>query len=60
VKIPKGGKEDLGKLINNICEETGRCQVCWERRVLIFFFPCCDEHYVSVRQEESVGIEGHC
>jgi hypothetical protein len=26
----------------------------------IDFFPCCYEHYVSVRQEESVGIEGYC
>jgi hypothetical protein len=31
-KSPKEGK-DLGKkkLINSICEEAGRCQVCWER-----------------------------
>ena len=26
-----GEKKDLRKLINNIFEEVGRCQVCWER-----------------------------
>jgi hypothetical protein len=26
-KFPREGK-DLGKFINNICEEVGRCQVC--------------------------------
>ena len=25
----KGGKKTREKLINNICEEAGRCQVCW-------------------------------
>ena len=56
-KFPREGK-DLGKLINSICEEARCCQVCWERRLLIFL--CCYEHYwVSVRQEESVGIEGN-
>jgi hypothetical protein len=28
-KFPREGK-DLGKLINSICEEAGRCQVCWK------------------------------
>jgi len=34
-KFPREGK-DLGKLINSICEEAGRCQVCWENRLLFF------------------------
>jgi hypothetical protein len=32
VKIPKRGKRPgQKKWINSICEEAGRCQVCWER-----------------------------
>jgi hypothetical protein len=27
-KFPREGKKDLGKLINSICEEARRCQVC--------------------------------
>jgi hypothetical protein len=27
-KSPKGGKKTWAKLINSICEEAGRCQVC--------------------------------
>jgi hypothetical protein len=30
-KSPKEGKRPGQKLINSICEEAGRCQVCWER-----------------------------
>ena len=30
-KIPKGGKKTGEKLINSICEEAGRCQVCGEK-----------------------------
>ena len=36
----QGREKDLGEKrlwINSICEEAGRCQVCWERRLLIFF-----------------------
>jgi hypothetical protein len=36
VKIPKGGKKTWAKLINSICEEAGRCQVCGEKSLQTF------------------------
>ena len=52
VKIHKGGKRPGQKWINSICEEAGRCQVCWERISELF---CCYEQCgLSVRQEEFV------
>jgi hypothetical protein len=35
-KFPRREK-DLGKnmVLNSICEEAGRCQVCWERNYLL-------------------------
>jgi hypothetical protein len=35
VKIPKGGKKTWAKLINSICEEAGRYQVCREKGLWI-------------------------
>jgi hypothetical protein len=46
-KFPRGGgggEKDLGKsifLLNSICEEAGRCLVCWEEELLN---TCCYEH----------------
>jgi hypothetical protein len=35
-KFPMEGKKTWEKLINRICEEAGRFQVCWEMRLLIY------------------------
>jgi hypothetical protein len=57
-KSPKEGKRPGQKLINSICEEAGRCQVCWEK---IFDFSCCYEHCgLSVRQEDPTEIDLSC
>jgi hypothetical protein len=35
----QGGKKDLGKsilLLNSICEEAGRCLVCWGKETIDF------------------------
>jgi hypothetical protein len=62
VKIPKGGgKKDLGKrifLLNSICEEAGRCRVCWGKEMTGFLVVMNTTEF-SVRQEESVGTERH-
>jgi hypothetical protein len=45
LKIPKGGKRPgQRKWIYSICEEAGRCQVCWER---IPELSCCYEHWIE-------------
>jgi hypothetical protein len=45
-------------MINSICEEAGRCQVCWER---IPELSCYYEHCrLSVRQEEPAETELPC
>ena len=41
-KSPKGREKTRAKLINNICEEAGCCQECWEKD---FEFSCCYEHW---------------
>jgi hypothetical protein len=57
-KIPKGGKRPGKKWINSICEEAGRCQVCWERiPELSYYYEHCG---LSVRQEEPVETESPC
>jgi hypothetical protein len=60
-KFPRGEEIPRQKgfvLLNSICEEAGRCRVCWEKRPLC---TCYYEHQLlSVRQGRNTDRRGQC